>query len=760
MKKSYVFEAVIMLALILSIGILYLVITSPPPQAKGWEIQVNGSVDRMFAGSDDTLYLIQGNNINAVSSDGSAAWHIEVPGNWRVLDVVSDSEYVYICACERLSTEAIEAAASGETLTFFNVRAKVIAISPQGEIGWEYPFTDNVSSWDLAGLTRPDDSYLARDIVVQASHGHIYVFHGYREDVLSLDGRRLFSIDGISNLATVDNTGNVYAIRAVRPGVHVNGSWRCPDWTGGLRTLPDDPRFGGEDIHRVAYDPTYMIKTSIIDMYRPDGSLLWSKDIGEKIMIAYNDYEVGEPHFGSMTYYVNDMLYVPVRNGVAALDANGTIKWVLHLGEDRRYVPFDILPVDRYGNVFMKTVNETNGITSVYMITPEGEVRPDVWSYPVFTRLSPDADGNDTIYSLKYDPEMSSFESFDNVSRDGKFGLDTLTACDLETGKVLWSFGIPSEDMHVIVLNESNVGQALPAMDPGVVININEQAKKYREWYGEPIEQDLNTNHVITMCSGNDMVYMSYYSIVYEYPVLFNSSRSAYVNCLYAIGSNGTLIWKKPLDGLVLKTVAGNGTVYYSTEGGKIGGNASGAAAGIALAAVSYLFIRFFAIGAVARARSRLMTNSNRNAILKCIGENPGATAPDLARGLKMNSGTIRYHLLILMLNHKIVIHRENDKYLRYFTNGSTYSEAERSMLSLVRRKPLGKALGLLVENPGMSNMEISRAMNISSASTIQYMNELLDRGIVEKVPKDEKSYAYYITKEHDELIRKMIKWV
>ena len=70
--------------------------------------------------------------------------------------------------------------------------------------------------------------------------------------------------------------------------------------------------------------------------------------------------------------------------------------------------------------------------------------------------------------------------------------------------------------------------------------------------------------------------------------------------------------------------------------------------AGIAFAAIVYLFFRCFVLGTVTRARSRLDKNKNRKAVLQFIVDTPGATAVDVARAQKMEPGHIRYHLLIL----------------------------------------------------------------------------------------------------------------
>ena len=129
----------------------------------------------------------------------------------------------------------------------------------------------------------------------------------------------------------------------------------------------------------------------------------------------------------------------------------------------------------------------------------------------------------------------------------------------------------------------------------------------------------------------------------------------------------------------------------------------------------------------------------------------------EVARAQKMNLGTIRYHLFILTLNHKIVGHKDDGKFLRYFTNAGTYSTEERSLLSLMRREPMRKTLEQLLERPGQSNAELAQRLEISTTSTYHHLNELMARGIVKKVPNEDRSYAYTIKEEYRQQVMKMM---
>ena len=176
-----------------------------------------------------------------------------------------------------------------------------------------------------------------------------------------------------------------------------------------------------------------------------------------------------------------------------------------------------------------------------------------------------------------------------------------------------------------------------------------------------------------------------------------------------------------------------NGTVYYSTEDGKVNAVKIDAAAGIALLAIAYVILRFFFIGSVARAKGQLNKNENRNAVYDFVIKNPGSTMYDISRALGMNVGTARYHLFILRMNHRIVERHTGVKYVRYFTNSGSYSKEEQAAVSLLKRDGMRKVIELLIEKPGLSNRQLSMELGMQESSTSRYMKELCEQGVVIK---------------------------
>ena len=83
-----------------------------------------------------------------------------------------------------------------------DVVKELIAISPDGKIAWTHDFTDDVAVFDRSHL--------------EAHNGLLYLYHDYNETVLDTSGKVLFNLDNVSDPVSVDETGNMYAVTALR----------------------------------------------------------------------------------------------------------------------------------------------------------------------------------------------------------------------------------------------------------------------------------------------------------------------------------------------------------------------------------------------------------------------------------------------------------------------------------------------------------------------------------------------------------------
>lgn len=147
----------------------------------------------------------------------------------------------------------------------------------------------------------------------------------------------------------------------------------------------------------------------------------------------------------------------------------------------------------------------------------------------------------------------------------------------------------------------------------------------------------------------------------------------------------------------------------------------------------------------VSRARDQINENENRNAIKDFITNNPGATSNDISKSLGINAGTVRYHLMILEINHMVALYKDGAKRIRYFANNGAYSKDQMMVISLLKREPTSRLLGALTGNTGMSNAGITVVSGLSYSDVNRYLKELTAKGVVLKRAIGKEKYLYLI---------------
>lgn len=162
-----------------------------------------------------------------------------------------------------------------------------------------------------------------------------------------------------------------------------------------------------------------------------------------------------------------------------------------------------------------------------------------------------------------------------------------------------------------------------------------------------------------------------------------------------------------------------------------------------------------FCAPGISRARSQVYQNENRKQIIKFIADNPGSRLYDITNALNMNIGTLRYHLMILSLNHLLMPYQDGGSYIRYFTKAGSYSEEQMKIMSLLKREPTSKLLGALAGQAGMTNAKISQASGLPYSDVNRYLKELISKDVVIKEQIGKDKYQYRIAQDHEDYIAK-----
>jgi predicted transcriptional regulator len=307
-----------------------------------------------------------------------------------------------------------------------------------------------------------------------------------------------------------------------------------------------------------------------------------------------------------------------------------------------------------------------------------------------------------------------------------------LTAYSVSSGAKLWEYMFPVENPTIVMVDASNADDITPYL--GFSYPYQVSGGNTTTTVDNLGHVNVSVTEIRSVMTGDDRVYAQFSSVNYEVPVVYGKSKAAYVSGVYALDENGSLLWSKTIiPNSYSMSVVNNSTIMYRNGDGKLVVTSTGAAVGFAFTTFLYIFIRFFCVGAIARAHSRINKNVNRNAVYDFIARNPGSTMYEVSRGLGMNLGTVRYHTFILGMNNRIVSYKEDGKYIRYFMNSNSYSKEDQFIVSLLRRDALGKVLGYMATRPAASNAEIARELGIQESIVSRCVKELSEKGVLVK---------------------------
>lgn len=741
MLKPKVFESVLVMLFLLLCGVMYLALASgTSPGFNAWNTTSSGQVSSIVVGGDGTLYVFsgeQGDNISALGADGHLRWKLVLPNNWGIADrfvlnpynrieysdmtlfsdgVFSRSGQISVTNGDRLYLLVGE---TGPLDPGRNVRydhdgtydpgsfsEKLVAISPEGRVLWKTPI-GGTSKSRLAAAS----SYQACPASLYSQNSFLYVYDDFSVTVLDDRGTILSTVGDVDCDPTVDSEGNLYVVKS-----------------DGL------------------------LSENVLESYAPNGTLRWHKILSSPVNLTSSRPDSA---FNSILLYHSGTLYVPVINGIYALDPAGNTLWEKNY-DGLNYGVFSPMPVDKQGNLYLQ-LNSYPPFLDV--VSPGGvdNLRP-LKAYDATYRGGQDGVVYYVTYALNASPEGMTL---------GELRTANLQAYDVLHDQLVWNLTLPldanseySDVYHSSILDPPVPLYATerhdPSGQPGRAIVYGHYRDASLDAWKMEVPDHFDSLWGVRLVCGNGLIYVNYYVINQEQQA--DKISFTYSDNLYALDNNGTLLWKKPIMSPVTSMAVNNSTLYYGTQDGRLFAENTGlVAGGFALAAAFYLLIRFFLAGTVARAKDRLNKNENRNRIIKYVADYPGSNLRDISRGLMINLGTVRYHMLILGINRKISAFQADDKHVRYFPASSSYSTEDRLVISLARRNGMKRVLALLIEKEGLSNADLSRELNLKESAVSRYMKQLTSRGIVERQPGQGGSLAYSIPLQHRDRVIKVI---
>ncbi len=138
---------------------------------------------------------------------------------------------------------------------------------------------------------------------------------------------------------------------------------------------------------------------------------------------------------------------------------------------------------------------------------------------------------------------------------------------------------------------------------------------------------------------------------------------------------------------------------------------------------------------------SNVLDQDARAHIFEHIRRNPGIHLRGLATEMEMKMGTLRYHLNVLRLTHKITV-TGNTASTRFYENNGTYSSVEQHILKHLRNETTRKILNVLLDRPTASRQDLAEAVGVTGPSVSWHMKRLEEDHIV--IPRREGRVTAY----------------
>jgi predicted transcriptional regulator len=125
------------------------------------------------------------------------------------------------------------------------------------------------------------------------------------------------------------------------------------------------------------------------------------------------------------------------------------------------------------------------------------------------------------------------------------------------------------------------------------------------------------------------------------------------------------------------------------------------------------------------------LENPKTREIFYFIQRNPGVTIAELSDEQKINRGTLKYHLSQLLSNNKIVFIKKG-KFSRLFYNTTSPMDKESIISRYLKNENSRRILFKIMDNPGISNQELSDGFELAKSTTHEYLKNFSDDEIVE----------------------------
>lgn len=169
---------------------------------------------------------------------------------------------------------------------------------------------------------------------------------------------------------------------------------------------------------------------------------------------------------------------------------------------------------------------------------------------------------------------------------------------------------------------------------------------------------------------------------------------------------------------------------------------------------LTFKYLRFAPVlGGVRKInRSNVLNNSSRDMVFNAIRSMPGIHLNRISKDAGINQGTLRHHIDILEKEKVIVTQRINGK-VRFFMNGSAYSDKEKTLISLLKNDIDSKIIYEILKGHPINNNSLAEKLGVCTSTVSWHLKRIKEQGIIE-MDTDGKNNHYNICPDYYPLIK------
>lgn len=125
-----------------------------------------------------------------------------------------------------------------------------------------------------------------------------------------------------------------------------------------------------------------------------------------------------------------------------------------------------------------------------------------------------------------------------------------------------------------------------------------------------------------------------------------------------------------------------------------------------------------------------LFGNQNRKNIFEYVSKNPGCTIAEVSENLRINRGSVKYH--IAKLNSKSIITTvKTGKFIRLFKNPGIFDNHDKVIVSYLKNETSRMLLLGILENPGITNQDLAESFNLDKSTVHYYLDKFQNSEII-----------------------------